>query len=352
MAPMRLCRPAAAVLGLLAVMPALAACGGDDGVAVGDIIGAREDDQFIEDGRTSSIALPIGRLEVSMGEPTTELGADDTRQLEAVTAPENSAFVPITWQYDAGTFGDYSDYLDTETRPTIDLVADGASYRLPSPESTGEGAESFYVLVTGDEDDANEAELSVDFDGITQTVGLASGERDEGRAAPLYDLKPRKESTASCTNDAEFDLPKLARLGDFTCNITRSARIPYAGGAWAPEGRSWEVVTISTVARRYDVIAEDLRSGAIYVAAGVESTFRLGKQKPTEVIEDREFSACPDPERGGCTSVYHLIFEADDDSSKRLRVDQTYELLLSSLWGGGEGRRTVKVDGTITVKLR
>ncbi|WP_157537137.1 hypothetical protein [Nocardioides sp. Root190] len=349
---MRLRRPAAAVLGLLAVMPALAACGGDDGVTVGDIIGARQDDQFIQDGQKSSIALPIGRLEVSMGEASTELDANDTRQLEPVTAPENSAFVPITWQYDAGTFGDYADYLDTDTRPVIDLVADGAKYRLPSPESTGEGAESFYVLVTGDLADAKEATLSVEFDDVIQTVDLATGDREAGLAAPLYELKPRKERTASCTNQAEFDLPKLARLGDFSCNITRSADIPYAGGAWAPEGTAWRVVTISTVARRYDVIAADLRSGAIYVASAVESTFRLGKEKPTKVIEDREFSACPDPERGGCTSVYHLIFEADEDTSERLRVDQGYELTLSSLWGGGEGKRTVEIEGTISVKLR
>lgn len=349
---MRLRRPAAAVLGLLVLMPALAACGGEEGVAVGDIVGAREDDQFVEDGTTSSIALPIGRLEVSMGTPTTELGDDDTRQLEPVTAPEGSTFVPITWQYDAGTFGDYADYLDTDTRPVIDLIAEGAKYRLPSPESTGEGAESFYVLVSGDEEDAKAASLSVAFDDVTQTVDLATGDREAGRAAPLYELKPRKERTASCTTQAEFDLPKLARLGDFSCNITRSAEIPYAGGAWAPEGTAWRVVTISTVARRYDVIADDLRSGAIYVASAVESSFQLGKQKPTKVIEDREFSACPDPERGGCTSVYHLIFEADDDTSQRLRVDQAYELTLSSLWGGGEGKRTVEIEGTISVKLR
>ncbi|NHA01475.1 hypothetical protein G5V59_21215 [Nocardioides sp. W3-2-3] len=83
----------------------------------------------------------------------------------------------------------------------IDLVADKASYRLPAPEATGEGAESFYTLVSGDGEDAA---LSVDFDGVKQTVVLATGKRTEGKAAPLYRLKPRKDRTASCTTDSKF----------------------------------------------------------------------------------------------------------------------------------------------------
>ena len=348
---MLLRRSAAACFGLLALLPALAACGDDEsGIKVGDLVDARADDQFVEGGTASTIALPIGRLEISAGKPTTKLAADDTRQLQAVEAPAGSTFVPITWQYDAGTFGDYTDFLDTEVNPVIDLVADKASYRLPAPEPTGEGAESFYALVSGDGEDAS---LSVDFDGVKQTVELATGEREEGKAAPLYKLKPRKDRIASCTTDSKFKLSIThSRLPDYACNISRSATIPYAGGQWAEAGKSWRVVTLSTTLRRYDLLSDDLKSGAIYVATSTDSSFTLGKLKPTKVIEDRALTACPDEVQGGCTKVYHLIFAVDDKASTTLRMNQTYELTLSSVWGGGEGRDGLKLTNKAVIKLR
>ena len=285
---------------------------------------------------------------ISAGKPATKLAANDTRQLEPIEAPAGSAFVPITWQYDAGTFGDYSDYAETDaTTPTIDLVADKASYRVPAPETTGDGADSFYVLVAGDGEDAS---LSVEYDGVTQTVDLTTGERDEGRAAPLYDLKPRRDRTLSCTKDSKFKTEGQAQLPDYACEMTQTARIPYAGGAWAPEGGSWLVFTLTTTLRRYETIADDFRSGATYVAAAVRSTFTLGKLKPTKVIEDNDQSACPDPLRGGCVKAYHVIFEIDGKAPSPLRVDQTYDLTLNRVWGGADGRNSLKLTNRITVK--
>lgn len=350
MAPMRLRRSAAAVLGLLAVLPTLAACGGDSSdVKVGDVVDARKDDQFVQDGKSSSIALPIGRLEISAGRPTTKLAANDTAQLEAVDAPEGSTFVPITWQYDAGTFGDYDVYLESDATPVVDLVADRATYRIPAPEPSGEGSDSFYVLVEGDGEDAS---LKVDFDGVSQSVDLATGDRDEGAAAGLYDLKPRRERTASCTADSEFDIEPPSRLSDYACSVTRVARLPYAGGQWAAEGETWLAVTVRTTLRRYDQINTDRRSGTVYVAGSVDSTFRIGKTKPTKVLEDRTLTTCPDEVRGGCVVVYHLIFEAGEDTPSRLRMDQTYDLALSGVWGGAEGRDTVELTNEASIKLR
>lgn len=347
---MRLRRPAAATLGLLAVLPTFAACGGDSGdVKVGDIVDARQDDQFVSDGKASSIALPIGRLEISAGRPTTKLAANDTAQLEEVTAPKGSTFVPITWQYDAGTFGDYDDYLESDATPVIDLVADKATYRIPAPEPSGEGADSFYVLVEGDGADAS---LKVDFDGVSQSVDLASGDRDEGAAAGLYDLKPRRERTASCTADSEFDLKVPSRLSDYACSVTRTARLPYAGGQWAEDGETWLAVTVRTTLRRYDQINTDRRSGAVYLATTVDTDFRIGKTKPTEVIEDRALTTCPDDVRGGCVVVYHLIFEAGEKTPSRLRMDQTYEFALSGVWGGAEGKDNVELTNEASIKLR
>lgn len=347
---MLLRRSAAACFGLLVLLPALAACGGDDGgIKVGDLVDARADDQFVEGGTASTVALPIGRLEISAGKPTTKLAADDTRQLQAVEAPAGSTFIPITWQYDAGTFGDFTDYLDTQANPVIDLVADKASYRLPAPEASGEGAESFYALVSGDGEDAS---LSVDFDGVKQTVVLATGKRTEDKAAPLYKLKPRKNRTSSCTTDSRFKLSIThSRLPDYSCNITPTATIPYAGGKWAEDGKTWLVVTLSTTLRRYDLLSDDLKSGAIYVATSIDSTFTLGKAKPAKVIEDKALTSCPDPAQGGCVKVYHLIFGVPEKSRGTLRMDQTYELALSSVWGGGSGRDSLTLTNKAVIKL-
>ena len=347
---MRLRRPAAAVLGLLAVLPTVAACGGDSSqVKVGDVVDARKDDQFVSNGTASSIALPIGRLEISAGRPTTKLAANDTAQLEAVDAPEGSTFVPITWQYDAGTFGDYDDYLESDATAVTDLVADGATYRIPAPEPSGTGADSFYVLVAGDGKDAS---LKVEFDGVSQSVELATGDRDEGAAAGLYDVKPRRERTASCTADSEFDIEPPSRLSDYACSVTRTARLPYAGGQWAEDGETWLAVTVRTTLRRYDQINTDRRSGAVYLAGSVESTFRIGKTKPTAVLEDKALTTCPDEVRGGCVVVYHLIFKAGEDTPSRLRMDQTYVLALSGVWGGSEGKDSVKLTNEASIKLR
>ncbi len=342
MGPMLPRRVAVAALGLLTLAPALAACGSGGDIKIGDVVPAREDAQF-SDGAESSVVLPLGRLEVNLGEPTTQLAANDNRQLEPIDAPDGSTFVPITWQYASGTFGDYAAYLDTDAKPVVELVADGATYRLPSPDATGEGSKSFYVLVSGKGADPK---LQVDFDGVVQSVDLTTGERDAGRAEALYDLEPRKERNRSCATDAEFGRT-TPRLPDFTCTISRTARIPYAGGKWADEGRSWLVLTVTTSLRRWDEIAEDLRSGAIYLAGAVESVIRLGALKPAAVIEDRDNSVCPDTTRGGCTTQYHLVFDVAGKAPTTLKVQQVYDLYLTSVWAGGEGKDILKLPVTV-----
>ena len=350
MAPMRLRRTAAATLGLLALVPALAACG-DDGaaIAVGDVVEARQDDQFVGTGTESIVALPIGRLEISAGKPTTQLTADDTHQLEAIEAPAGSAFVPITWQYDAGTFGDYADYADTDANPTIDLVADKASYRIPAPETSGRGAESFYVLVSGDGEDAS---LAVDFDGVTQTVVLGTGERDEGRAAPLYDLRAPSRQTTSCTAATKFTCEGVGRLPDYECKVGKPFRLPYAGGAWAEDGGTWYVVTLKTTLRRFNQASADLKSGGVYVAAGVDSSFKLGKLKPTKVIVDKTETVCPDGHLGGCSIQYLLVFGAGKKAPGTLRLAQTYDMALAQVFGEGDPAEELQITSKASIKLR
>jgi len=346
---MLLRRWSAPALGLLLLAPALSACGDGGGVEVGDVVPARQDAQFAGKGVESVVALPIGRLEVTTGEPVTEISAKDTRQLERIQAPEGSAFVPITWQYDAATFGALSAYIDTDTSPVIDLVADGASYRLPAPEQDGEGSESFYVLVSGS---GAQPRLDVDFDGVTQTVDLAAGEVDAGRAEALYDITRPRTKRFPCEPDVAFSRTTL-RPPEFSCTTTRPMRLPYAGSAWADEGRSWLVVTVRTTLGRWSELAGDLKSGAVYYADQVESTYRLGKTEATQVIQDRANTTCPDPaNNGGCTSEFHVVFDVGDRPSRALSIEQDYHLLLATVFGGGEADEALDVTVTATARLR
>lgn len=347
---MRLRRCAAAAFGLLVLAPALVACGDDSGgLEVGDVVPARNDDQF-SDGVPSSVVLPRGKLEVTVGEPAKTLSANDTRELEAMTAPDGSTFVPITWQYDAATFGDYADYLSTPDTPAIDLVADGASYRLPAPLESGEGSTSFYVLVSGS---AKEPSLSVDFDGVTQTVDLMTGDRDTGDAAALYKLKRPKSKPRSCTEKVAYGNKEVVVAPtQFACSIRRVARLPYAGSAWAEPGHTWLAVTIRTSLRRVDVIAPDRKSGAIYYADAVTPEFELGKAKAVEVIEDRTDRACPDVRQGGCTTVFHVIFDLPKGGSTRLVAELAYELTLNSVVGGADAEDLLRLPVTVRTTVR
>ena len=349
MGAMLLHRCAVAVAGLLALAPALVACGADDGVAAGDVVPARDTAQFAGTGSESMVALPIGRLEITLGKPTTKLAADDTRQREALEAPAGGTFIPLTWQYDAASFGRYAQYIDTDASPVIDLVADGASYRIPPPDDTGEGSSSFYVVVAGPGKDPG---LKIDFDGVTQTVDLTTGERDEGAAAGLYRLGAPKSARSDCTGAIEYGR-KLAGDSTYSCSVTRPVRLPYAGDGWADDGESWLAVTVRTSLGRWNEVARDLKSGGVYYATGVEAGFRLGDIEAAHVYRDLTRATCPNTTRGTCSSEVHVIFPVGRKAPKKLTVDQDYTLLLTSSWGdGADGEQNLDLPVSTTTVLK
>lgn len=343
----RVVLPARVCVLVLALTPALAACGEDPGPSAGDVVAARSDDQFV-DGRQSRLNLPTGQLVVNLGDATDTVGATDTRQREDLTAAAGSTFLPITWRYDVDTYGDLTDYVAADGNPTFTLVTDGADYRLPPPNPSGVDAESFYVVVAGDGEDPT---LEVEFDGVTQTLDLATGDRDEGQAAGLYDLKTRTAKTRSCADDVTYDKEPVRPPG-FNCTTTTAARLPYAAGEWAADGRSWVVVSVTTSLLRWDRVAADGQSGAVYLATGVDSTFRLGKLEPVRVLDDTDNSTCPDPNRG-CVRAFDLVFDvpADSEGSRNLRIDQDYQFDLFQVWGGGSGKETIEESLRIATRV-
>lgn len=338
---MLLRRCAAAAVGLLVAAPALAACGGAAEIEVGDRVAAQEDAPFVTSGRESSLALPIGRLSITLGEPTTSLAAEDTRELEALQAPEGAVFLPISWHLGTSAFGDY---VDTDDVPVVDVISDGARYRVRAPADVDAGTEAFYLLVSGSGEDPG---LEVDFDGVVQTLDLETGERDPGEAKALYRLKTPKDKPRSCTPGATFGLT-VVRSTEFACTVTRATRVPYAGDSWAAPGHDWLVLSVATSMARYDTVADDFRSGALYIPAVVRTSFRLGSLEPATVIED-DGSACPDAT--GCHAEYHLVFDVPADAPSTLTVEQTYQLVLSSAWGTAKNKRRLKLPVAATARL-
>lgn len=341
-------RTAAAALGWLILLPALAACGEDaSGVDLGDVVVAREDSQF-SDGTPSSLVLPIGRLEIFLGEPTARLDGRDTRQLEPATAPPGSTFVPITWQYDAGTFGDYAAYLGDDEIPEVELVADRAEYRLPAPDAAGKGGESFYVLVSGP---GKDLQLSISYDGVEQSVDLLTGERQvSSEAERLYDLPPAGTKTRACESRADFN--GTTGYPDYRCRYTRPARLPYAHGTWAKPGRTFLAFTVTTSVERFDITGALPGSGAIYVPGSVTSTFALGKKTNLVAAIQDTTDTCPDPAGGGCTGRYAVVFDIAEDARTVMQMEQTFGLVLGSRWGGYDGNETMDLDVSVTIDLK
>lgn len=329
-------RPAAALLVGLLLASGLAACGGEDSVKPGDTVPARDTSQF-DDGTQSTLTLPIGRLEVYLGKPVESLPSKDTLEPGTLRAGSEEIFVPITWQYDTTTTSRFTDYLgDDPATPRVDLVADGASYRLSPPDTRADGVESFYLLVSGK---AEELSLKVDYDGVAQTVDLRSGERDTGAAQPLYDLKPARRATRSCAADTSFKPAGAGKVPTYDCTVSSPVRLPYAAGEWAPAGTTFVGVTVTTTLTRYDEVAPDLSSSGVYYGTGVTPSFQLGAQRAVQVLRDPNQTVCPDAATAACTTTFHVIFPdpGSGAAARRLRGTEVFSLELASSVSKGRG---------------
>lgn len=342
--------PAALGSILVVLVALLSACGDEEAAALasGDVVRARFDDQF-KDGRDADVTLPTGTLLINAAEPVDGADADETRNREAVDAPSGAVLVPITWQYDTWA----SDRLDgimqaTET-PLVDLVSNGERYRLPPPERQAEGGESFYVVVDGDAEDRS---LEIEFDGVTQTVDLTTGSRDEGEAAGLYDINDVKLRKKACDEEvAWFDT--LTTAAEFRCDLVGPVLTPYAAGEWAPEGSMWLALTLRLEMRVYGE-TNRLGGGARFVATKVKVRPEIDDEDPVFTLStEDEADVCPLTARASCGWSKHLIFEvpADDAEQGPLDVKASYRLLLGNSWNNYDPPRRQSVSAEESLKL-
>ena len=117
----------------------------------------------------------------------------------------------------------------------------GSPYRVVGETGTADtGVSTMYVAVDQAPDDVGDVSFEVTYDGLTQTVSPATGDRDAGVAAPLYD-EPTIGVEAPCTSEG-FATPQVQP--DVSCVVNAPQRTPYLPGhGWAEEGRTFVLVT-------------------------------------------------------------------------------------------------------------
>ena len=344
----RTARTLAVTACLALCVPALAACGGDDGgsaVEVGDVVPARQDNQF-SDGKRSMLALPVGRLRIWTGKVDDSAPSADTRQLQEVDAPDGATLVPITWQY-SDDFAAAQTFVNTDAQPVADLMTGGETYRLPTPDAEDEDGESFYVVVDGD---AKKLSLKITFDGVAQTVDLHTGKRDAGRAASLYALDAYRLRSQDCRADSWVDEPLTAI--DYQCEVSGPLVLPYANGHWAKEGRAFLAVGLTTELKTWG-IANGTGGGAVYIGSGARVQVTVDGDKPIDTTSDLT-RTCPDTDTGSCLTAAFYVFDVDAAKvPDELDVDENYRLRLLNNYGGFHPaeRTTREVKGTVRLDL-
>lgn len=343
MAPMR--RTAVLACALLGLAPLFAACSDDEEAGatnVGDVIPANEDDQF-EGSRASTVLVPTGELKVWLGKPVDTADRNETRQLEELQAPDGAILVPITWRME-DAFPDAAGFLGETPAAGIDLVTDGESYRLPTPDPASEAGESFYVVADGDGTDVS---LEVEFDGVTQTIDLRSREREAGRAEGLYDLDGARLRPEDCESDDWHDERIV-----YACELTGPLLLPYANGEWADKGHQWLAVRLQTTMRQW-VIADGEGGGALYIGGRTKLDATLDEEKPVASF-DGALNDCPVEGNASCMAERLLIFDVEEgDVPTKLEVEQEFKLALLNRWGGysPKERLTDTVGGKLTLDL-
>ena len=242
------------VSGLLAVA-GLTACGDQgSGAGSGAVVNGHLSDKVT--GDSSYVLLPTGRIDLTVGKPVDEVTADQAGDGEKHTAPDGGAFVPVTWEHDpfgegavpVNVMGADPQEADVVLR-SDDTTADlGSPYQLVGDQGTTDtGIGTMYVAVDGDGQDPT---FGVAYDGLTQTVDPASGDRDAGAAAPLY-VEPSMGIEAPCTSEGFASGPLRP---DISCLVNAPQRTPYLPGqGWAVDGHTWLLVNIDITLSGVDV---------------------------------------------------------------------------------------------------
>lgn len=243
-------------------------------------------------GRSTTVAIPWGRLVITAGQPVEELPTKSLMPPD-LRAPRGGSFVGLTVNADAKQLLPLPRTLTGDVlAPGLVLVADGRRYPVEglvqvakSRGNLAPGERSGFVAVKGTPTDLK---LEVEYDGRRQTVDLNGGPGEPGRFAELDRVTMRyaERDCGRATWPARFGnaLETVPR-----CRITWAQRMPYVAGlGWAPDGKTWLVVT--QLVRHHPVqVSWHSPSGqrAEYVVDTDDSRtrFSLNGKPPAAVVE-------------------------------------------------------------------
>lgn len=275
---------------------------GPAGLKPGTLIAETASEAMV--GRTAEVRVPWGSLQVTVSEALTETS-------DGKKSGHDASLVGVQVALDGPEDLLVADRLpDAPLQdPTFTLVADDKEYVLDGLAGWIDGdeiaqvARRQYVALKGS---PKAISLRVGYDGVDQVVDGLTGSLDRDAAAPLYQL-----GFASGAQPCGEPLwsPGASDVGEnvTTCLVTSSAQRPYVAGlGWAPEGKTWMVVTVLTGAPSEfegpDGTYEVTESTSTYLldAQGPEETFALNDALPDGAVEDTN-----DPQI--------LVFEVDPD---------------------------------------
>lgn len=301
-------------------------------------------------GRELTILTPGSEVTFVVGAPVRtidyallDVDYDDPRweERQDLGAPDDGSLVPITWSTRAiGGFTREDDLNPIELR----LVVDGEPIELASVVLDGSGAtmdayepRSVAIAVDGDPKEV-ELEVEVEYDGVTQSADVASGEVDAGVAQTLYDGN-RDFATGCAEVEDQCPLraadPKSAwRPESATFIASHVTLYPYdATLGWADEGTLWAGVRLHLFgASGVGNAAGDYR----VVAGGSAPQVSLDGAEPVrrEGLGNSTFD-----------TVGRVVFRVDHDAEPR---ELTIEQLLAVRGPGSPGDVAARADLELT----
>ncbi len=272
----------------------LAGCTGSGADEEGPVLAAGgtvvADDRGV--GRTNSILLPTGRLDLTVTGPRTSTPEIDGT---ARRAPESGSLIGVGWRWEGADRLPAAVVGGEESVPEIALVVGDERYPLapdmapPSSDSTDEALRArgtvWVGLEAGAEDAAaREAVVEVTFDGLVQVVDpqdddMTSALRTSARS--LYTGELRRSPMFTCDGPAAQGLQLNG-----SCLVEVATTPWHSAVGWSPDGDPWVVVTLrASLARTWQSTSGELGEWTL-TGPGIRPKYRLDGLEPVKVVHD------------------------------------------------------------------
>ena len=320
-------------------------------MAVGD---SRRGDYSVSGGgfyQSFSFIVPGAQLSVTaqVGPRASMLNAA-TDDFVRVKAPRGGLLVQLEWDVSAtqphGMLGSSRQASTLAVRSSSGSVVVASGIRAPAGTSSSSGDDDSRRRLVAVSGDLGDLQLTVAFQGHTQSVSLLTGRRQLGAFASFY--RP-PQATAGWVSIGRTQPTDPASKFRWFCTpeVTGLTRAPYLEGlGWAKAGQEWAVVTgvgLRTTFRaatwsdgeRYAEYAADGTPRVALTLNGrhAQRTLKSTPQRPSELVPTRDY-----------------VFSIRSGEEATIRVAATIPVTRAA----GEdlhapARTTVRVNQTMTV---